>query len=105
MKIVLAREERFYQDIEGLRTRAQRLGTRIVEDPAQFNEPVRVARRIPQSWARLRTRSPDSDETASREPSPEPRGLKILGMAPHKTDHWWLDPEVPRENTPTIGRS
>merc|ERR1719420_550616 len=69
MKIVLAREEQFMADIDGLRPRGRRLGAGIVEDPVQFNEPVRVARRVPQSWKRLRDRSPDSDTTASRRQS------------------------------------
>lgn len=105
LKMYYAREEQFLADIEGLRPNGRRLGAGIIEDPAQYNEPVRLARRVPQSWKRLRGRSPDSDSTASRSPSPVSRGLRIVGMAPHHTDHWWLEPEVPRANTPKLGLS
>lgn len=91
MRHILAREELFMRDIEGLLP--QKPG--LVRDAGEVDRPVRSARRYPNPALERALQRPAS---RSRSPSPEPTrpqtpaNFAVVGMVTTSSDEWWCDP-------------
>jgi len=86
MHLILAREEVFMREIEGLLP----LRPGLVQDPEMPPRPVRSAKRLPNPWveraANRRSRSSSPDDTPTRPQTAAGSGYAIVGML-----DWWMD--------------